>query len=111
MFEHHLNAFAIGLDELMSDDAEDAVLMLPDITHRGHAAIQAFFDGFISQSPPSMWTAFRIRHRAVHGSIAYLVWDAMPLVALATDTFHVLDGHIVAQTFTSYTPSASRAPA
>jgi hypothetical protein len=40
VFDHHLDAFALGLDALVSDSTERSVIQLPDQTLRGLTAIR-----------------------------------------------------------------------
>jgi hypothetical protein len=100
ILDHHLGAFAQGLDELLRDYDDTSVLVTPDKTYTGTAEIRAFFQAFIEGADPKFWEAFKILKSTVHGEVAYLVWEAKPWVTLATDTLHVQEGHIVVQTFT-----------
>jgi ketosteroid isomerase-like protein len=102
VFDHHLQAFAEGLDAIVSDYAESSVIVLPEATYRGLAEIRAFFGGFLDSIQPGFWDAFRVRRQWVEGDVAYLVWEAKPFVALATDTLLIRDGVISIQTFTSF---------
>jgi hypothetical protein len=38
----------------------------------------------------------------VEGEVAYIVWKAEPFIPLATDTFLIRDGKIVAQSFAAF---------
>ncbi|KQP39969.1 nuclear transport factor 2 family protein [Pseudorhodoferax sp. Leaf274] len=100
--DHHLGAFAQGLDELMRDYDDTSVLATPDKTYTGTAEIRAFFKAFIEGADPRFWEAFKITRNAVHGEVAYLVWEARPWVTRATDTLHVQGGRIAVQTFTPF---------
>jgi hypothetical protein len=104
VFEHHLQSFASGLDALMSDYSEESVIQLPDRTLRGILEIRQFFADFLDSAKPAFWQAFHVQRRVVEGDIAYLVWDAKPFVAMATDTLYVRNGKILVQTFTSFSP-------
>jgi len=102
VFDHHLQSFAAGLDALVSDYSEQSVIQLPDRTLRGLSEIRQFFSDFLASIQPGFWEAFHIQRQAVEGDIAYLVWDAKPFVAMATDTLYVRDGKILVQTFTPF---------
>lgn len=102
VFDHHLQAFAEGLDAIVSDYAESSVIVLPEATYSGLAEIRAFFGGFLDSIQPGFWEAFRVRRQHVEGGVAYLVWEAKPFVELATDTLLIRDGVIVVQTFTPF---------
>jgi len=101
-FDHHLSAFAKGLDELMRDYDDSSVLVTPDRTHSGANEIRAFFKAFIDDANPKFWESFKVIKSSVHGEIAYLAWEAKPWVPLATDTLFVKAGKIAVQTFTPF---------
>ncbi|TLU74000.1 nuclear transport factor 2 family protein [Lichenicoccus roseus] len=100
VLDHHLGAFAEGVDAVLSDYTPDAVLITPEATYHGATAIWRFFDQFIARGTPAFWSAFTIERREVVGDVAYITWSAHPAVTLATDTFVVVAGKIVVQTYT-----------
>lgn len=100
VFAHHLGAFTEGLDALVSDYSEDSQIFLTDQTITGLDGIRAFFDAFLKGIQPGFWEAFKIVRQEVNGEVAYLVWEAPPFVAQATDTLLIRDGKIHVQTFT-----------
>jgi ketosteroid isomerase-like protein len=100
---HHLQA--TGVDDILSDYTEDSVLFTPNGPVRGLAGLRGFFEAFIKGATPEMMAAYQLIRHDVGGEIAYIVWKAEPFVPLATDTFVVRDGKIVAQTFVAYMPS------
>lgn len=102
VFDHHLGAFAQGLDEILKDYGEDSALITPDQTFRGRDQVRAFFKAFLDGADPGFWPAFRITSKSVVGEVAYLAWEARPWVSLATDTLVVRDGRIAVQTFTAF---------
>lgn len=102
-FDHHLGAFAKGLDELMLDYDASSVLITPDKTYTGLAEIRSFFKAFIDGAAPEFWAAFKVLNSTVTGEVAYLAWEAKPWVTLATDTFVVKGDKFSVQTFTSFT--------
>ena len=101
VFVHHLQAFADGLDALVSDYTEQSSIVLQGRTITGLAAIRQFFEAFLKDIPPGFWEAFKIQRQEVCEEVAYLVWEAKPFVAMATDTLLVRDGKIHIQTFTT----------
>ena len=101
VLEHHLGAFAKGLDELMRDYSAASVILTHDKQYRGVAEIRGFFDGFLKSVQPGFWEAFKINAQAIDRDVAYLVWEARPFVNIATDTLVVRRGKIVVQTFTA----------
>ena len=102
VFASHLGAFAQGLDALMADYTEQSSIVLQSGTILGLANIRAFFDTFLKDIRPGFWEAFKIHRQAVCGEVAYLVWEAKPFIAMATDTLLVRDGTIRVQTFTVF---------
>jgi hypothetical protein len=100
--DHHLSAFAQGLDEVMRDYDENSVLVTPDKTYTGLAEIRGFFKAFIDGAAPKFWDAFKILNMTVTGEVAYIAWEAKPWVSLATDTFYVKDEKFAVQTFTPF---------
>lgn len=102
VFDHHLGAFAKGLDELLKDYDDGSVIVTPDKSYRGVSEIRGFFKAFLDGAQPAFWDAFSVTSKSTVGEIAYLVWEAKPFVELATDTLHVKNGKIAVQTFTAY---------
>ena len=100
---HHLQA--MGVDDILSDYTEDSILFTPNGPVRGLAGLRAFFEAFTKSATPEMMAAFKMIRQDVGDEIAYIVWKAEPFVPLATDTFVVRNGKIMAQTFTAYMPS------
>lgn len=101
VLQHHLGAFAKGLDELMKDYAASSVILTHDKQYRGLAQIRGFFDGFLKSVKPGFWEAFKITAQSIDRDVAYLVWEAKPFVNIATDTLVVRGGKIAVQTFTA----------
>ena len=103
---HHMQVlFAGQLEAVLSDYTEDSVIFTADGMVKGLTQIRAFFDGMIKNTPPAVMEAFTMIRQDVSGEIAYILWKAAPFVPLGTDTFVVRGGKIVAQTYTTYTPS------
>jgi len=102
VLDHHLGAFAQGLDEILKDYDDSSTLITPDKTFRGRDEITGFFKAFLDGADPAFWPAFKITSLSTAGEVAYLAWEAKPWVTLATDTLFVKDGKIAVQTFTSF---------
>jgi ketosteroid isomerase-like protein len=100
--DHHIQAFAEGIDATMQYYTEDSVLITPDATHRGLADIRGFFTAFMGAMPAGMMDSFKLNRSEVAGEVAYIVWEAKPWFPLGTDTFVVRDGKIVYQTAAVY---------
>jgi hypothetical protein len=96
---HHLQAVGEGIDAIIRDYTPESVLFTPDGPLQGVEAIRAFFDGFLRTSPPELLRAITLVRRDIQGDVAYIIWKAEPYIPLASDTFVVRDGKIVAQSF------------
>ena len=97
---HHLQSFGSGdIDAVLSDYAEDAVLFTQDGPLVGPDAIRPLFVTLLAEfGKPG--ASFNMQTQSVHGDYAYIVWTAETadnVYELATDTFVVRDGKIVAQ--------------
>jgi hypothetical protein len=103
---HHLQAFSEGVDAIMQDYTPESVLFTPDGPLRGLEPIRAFFHGFLTTSPPELLRAMTLVRRDVQRDVAYILWKAEPYIPLATDTFVVRDGKILAQSFATLAPAA-----
>ena len=101
---HHLQMLGANLDALLSDYTEDSVLFTANGMFKGLAQIRAFFDTTLKNTPPAVMAAFTIVRQDVEGETAFIVWKAEPFIPLATDTFVVHNGKILAQTFVAFTP-------
>jgi hypothetical protein len=100
ILSHHLEVLAQGdIDEILSDYSEDAIIFAPHGIIRGHDAIRAVFTGFVKNSPPELMSAFKIVKQEIVDEIAYIIWEAKPFIAMATDTFIFRDGKISVQTY------------
>jgi hypothetical protein len=97
--ERHLNAIPQGIDVIVADYANDAVLITQDAVFSGPAEIRCFFEAFMANATPEVTAAFAVTRFETHGDVGYIVWRADPFIPLATDTFVVRDDRIVAQTF------------
>ena len=98
---HHLKSFGEGnIDELVSDYAEESVVIFEDKLITGLDNIRAFFSDFITNTlPPGC--DFEMKHLQVVGDIAYIVWTAGTdklSFKLGTDTLIIKDGKIIQQT-------------
>src|SRR5262245_34160070 len=102
----HLKYFdQADLQGVLSDYSPEAVMFTPDGTLKGPDAIRPLFQALIAEfGKPG--ASFNMKVQSVDGDYAYIVWTAETaekVYQLATDTFVVRDGKIVAQSFTSKT--------
>ncbi len=102
VLDNHLKCFGEGdLKGILSDYAPGAVLFTPDGPLRGADAIRPLFQAMLAEfGKPG--AAFSLQHQSVAGDYAYILWTAETadnVYEVATDTFVVRDGKIVAQSF------------
>lgn len=104
ILDHHLKAFDHGdVDAVLSDYAPDVVFFARGEAFKGVDAIRPLFEALIVEFRQSGAT-FKLKQQLVEGDYAYILWTAETadnLYELATDTFVVREGRIVAQSFTA----------
>ena len=103
VLDHHLKCFEEGdLEGILSDYAPGAVLFTSDGPLKGTDAIRPLFQALVAEFGKPGAT-FRMKQRFVEGDYAYILWTAETadnVYEVATDTFVVREGKIVAQSFT-----------
>jgi len=104
ILSHHLKAFDQGdLNEVMSDYAPDAILFTKDGPLKGVDTIRPLFEALIAEFGKPGAT-FNMKQQLVEGDYAYILWTAETadnVYEVATDTFVLREGKIVAQSFTA----------
>jgi ketosteroid isomerase-like protein len=103
VLDHHLKCFGEGdLKGILSDYAPDAIMFTPDGPLRGADAMRPLFQAMIAEfGKPG--AVVSMKQQSVDGEYAYILWIAETadnVYEMATDTFVVRDGKIVAQSFT-----------
>ena len=102
VLDNHLKCFGEGdLEGILSDYAPGAVLFTPDGPLRGTNSIRPLFQAMIAEFGKPGAT-FSMKQQSVEGDYAYILWAAETadnVYEVATDTFVVRDGKIVAQSF------------
>ncbi len=110
VIDHHIQAFGErDLNAILADYAPGAVLFTPDAPLRGATAMRPVFEALIADfAKPG--AVFTLQRQHVDGDYGYIVWSgetADNTYVMATDTFIVRDGKIVAQSFAGkVTPKA-----
>jgi ketosteroid isomerase-like protein len=103
VLDNHLKCFGEGdLKGILSDYAPGAVLFTSDGPLRGAEAIRPLFQAMIAEFGKPGAT-FTMKQQSIEGDYAYILWTAETddnVYEMATDTFVVRDGKIVAQSFT-----------
>ena len=102
VLDNHLKCFGEGdLKGILSDYAPGAVLFTPDGPLRGADAMRPLFEAMIAEfGKPG--AEFSMKQESVEGEYAYILWTAETadnVHEIATDTFVVRDGKILAQSF------------
>jgi hypothetical protein len=102
VLDHHLQTFqGNDLEGVMADYTEESILITPDQTYKGLAEIrQNFVQAF--EALPKDGTTMTVTKTVVVRDVAYIVWTAVtPTLEFkyATDTFIVVDGKIITQTY------------
>jgi ketosteroid isomerase-like protein len=104
VLDNHLKAFDEGdLNGVLSDYAPGAVFFTKDGALKGVDAIRPLFEALIAEFGKPGAT-FNMKQQLVEGDYAYILWTAKTadnVYELATDTFVVREGKIVAQSFTA----------
>ena len=100
--EHHLSSFDEGnLEGVLSDYAPNAVMFTAGGPLKGSEAMRPLFQALIAEfAKPG--AAFHLQQQLVDGECAYILWTAETadnVYEMATDTFVVRNGKIVAQSF------------
>lgn len=102
VLDHHLVTFKSNdLEGVMADYTEASVLITPDATYKGLAEIRKNFEGAFAALPKD-GTTMTVTKTVVLKDVAYIVWTATtPTLNFkyATDTFIIVDGKIISQTF------------
>jgi ketosteroid isomerase-like protein len=104
IIDRHLKAFfAYDVNGVLSDYAEDIVFFTSNGPLNGVNAVRPLFETLIAEfKQPG--TSFNMKKYLVEGDHGYILWNAETrdnVYEIATDTFVVRDGRIVAQSFTA----------
>lgn len=104
VLDNHLKCFSEGnLAALLADYAPDAIMFTSTGPFRGVDAIKPMFQALFAEfSKPGV--SVNMQRLSIEGDYAYLLWSAETAdntYEMATDTFVVRDGKIVAQSFTA----------
>jgi ketosteroid isomerase-like protein len=104
ILDHHLNAFfSYDVSGVLSDYGNDIVFFTADGPLNGVDAVRPLFETLIAEfrQPGSR---FNMQQYFVAGNHGYILWNAETpanVYEMATDTFVVRDGRIVAQSYTA----------
>lgn len=105
MLQDHITAVAKGdLAAIADHYTAESVLILPDQTLKGQDQVRGFYAHLLAAMPADWLVGFNLIRQDVQGEVAYMLWQAPPLIPLATDTFVIRNSKIVAQTFALFAP-------
>lgn len=103
VLHHHLAAFGAGdTDGVLADYTEQSVLVTPNGSITGLAALREAFDGFFAGLFAPGTYEFTLDGERIEGDVALIWWHADcrdAVIPFGTDTFLVRDGRIAVQTF------------
>ncbi|HMK49531.1 MAG TPA: nuclear transport factor 2 family protein [Thermodesulfovibrionales bacterium] len=102
VLNNHLKSFGKGdINGILSDYAPMAILFTPAGPLVGVDAMRPLYAGLIAEfAKPG--SSFELKLQSIEGEYAYIIWAAETAdnrYELATDTFVVREGKIVAQSF------------
>src|SRR5260370_21412197 len=104
VLNHHLKAFEQGdLNGVLSDYGPGVVFFTRERPLKRVDAIRRLFEALIAKFGKPGAT-FNMQRQVIEGDYAYILWTAKTaenVYELATDTFVVREGKIVAQSFTA----------
>lgn len=102
VLDRHFKAFVENdMEIMMSDYADDAVLILPDTLYTGKEQIKSSFINAFKMFPKE-GTSLVMDKKTINNNIAYIIWHGKSPdweVSFGTDTFVIEDGKIQRQTF------------
>jgi ketosteroid isomerase-like protein len=99
----HWRDFVAGdLESIMSDYAQDALLVSAMGTLKGHAQIRPMFESIFSHLFPPGTSTLKLEKQSIEGELGFIIWSGSAPkyeVPFATDTLWIRDGKISVQTF------------
>lgn len=99
VFQHHAEVLIAGdIDGIVSDYADDAVLITPAGTLRGKDGVRQGFEKLLADLPNAEWD---VPTQIFEGDVLFIEWNARSQSTRAEDgidTFVFADGLIRAQT-------------
>ena len=105
VLKHHMNCLAAGdLEGVMEDYDDDSILITFMGVNKGKKAIKDTFKMIIGMMTPEIVANMgKSLKQECAGEYAMITYTAPPLLIYGTDTFHIHDGKIMAQTAASQT--------
>ena len=108
VFKRHSEAFMnmgkTGVEPVIADYSEDAVLITPTGVISGRDALREYFANIATELPAGIMDTMQMGVTEIRGEIVYITWSALPGIPMGSDTFVIRHGKIVAQTVVMYMP-------
>jgi hypothetical protein len=101
VLNHHLQAIGAGdLDGILEDYTGDSTIITPEGALHGLDEIRGLFVQLLELFP--VGSTLDMKQQVIEGEVAYIFWSGESVkvdIPIGTDTFIVLGGKIVTQTF------------
>jgi ketosteroid isomerase-like protein len=102
----HWRDFVAGdIESIMSDYAQDAMLVSAMGTLKGHPQIRPAFESIFAHLFPAGTSTLKLEKQSIEGELGFIIWSGTAPkydVPFATDTFWVRGGKISVQTFAAH---------
>ena len=106
---HHMSAVGSGkLDDVMSDYADNAVMISPNGVAKGKQAIRGVFETLLKPGPNAL-APIELKTQVFEGEFGYITWaqnTGKPGEQKGSDTFVLRNGKIALQTV-MFVPTAA----
>ncbi len=98
VFAHHLKAVRDrDVEAIVSDYADDAILMMEGTVVRGVEQIRTHFTNAVNGVPAEVLTNIQVDQLEIEGEFVFLLWSSGTMVPRAADTLCIRNGKIVMQ--------------
>ncbi len=98
VFAHHLQAVRDqDIEAIVSDYADDAIMMMEGTVLRGIEAIRTHFTNVVNGVPAEVLANIQVDQLEIEGEFAFLLWSSGTMVPRAADTLCIRNGKIVMQ--------------
>ncbi len=98
VFMHHLQAVRDrDIEAIVSDYADDAVMLMPGVVLRGIEQIRGHFTNVVNDAPAELLTNLQVDQLELEGEFVFLLWSSGTMVPRAADTLCIRNGKIVMQ--------------
>ena len=96
VFAHHLQAVRDrDVEAIVSDYADNAIMMMPEAVVRGIEQIRAHFTNVVNGAPAELLPNIQVDQLEIEGEFVFLLWSSGTMVPHAADTLCIRNGKIV----------------